>query len=90
MTTSAAAAMGSWSPAGSIRGPQGPAGPPGPEGPIGPPGLAAAAAASLAELADVQISSPVDRSLLYFDAATARFRIDPSLTTTSLTDGGNF
>lgn len=90
MTTSAAAAaMGCWRPAGSIRGPQGPPGPPGPEGPPGQ-AAAAAAAASLAELADVQISSPVDRCLLYFDAATARFRIDPSLTTTTLTDGGNF
>jgi len=37
----------------------------------------------------------VDQSLLYFDAATARFRADPaitaaSLTTQSITDGGNF
>ncbi len=81
--------MGSWSPAGSIRGPEGP---PGTSGPPGPPGPAAG---SLAELDDAEIGAAVDQSLLYFDAATARFRADPaitaaSLTTQSITDGGNF
>ena len=61
-------------------------GPQGPQGPQGPPGTAVA----LGTLSDVNTSGVVDRSLLFYDGASATFVADSSVTTTNLTDGGNF
>jgi hypothetical protein len=32
----------------------------------------------------------VDKSLVYYDAATSQYKADDTQTTTTLTDGGNF
>lgn len=55
-------------------------------GPQGPPGVAA----NLDAVSDVDASSKVDRSLLYYDAGTSTFKADATVTTSTLTDGGNF
>ncbi len=53
----------------------------GPQGPVTP---------SLGAIPDVNTTAKIDKSLLYFDAASAQFRADATTTTTTLTDGGNF
>ncbi len=55
-------------------------------GPQGPPGTAG----SLGEITDVNTTAKIDRSLLYYDAASAQFRADATITKTTITDGGNF
>jgi hypothetical protein len=56
----------------------------GPQGPVGP------AVGGLGEIPDVDTTEKVDRSVLYYNAATARFTLDGTTTVLSLTDGGNF
>lgn len=58
-------------------GPQGPAGPQGPQGPQGP-GLF------------VNTTAKVDKSVIYYDAATEAFRADATWTTDTIVDGANF
>lgn len=55
----------------------------GPQGPPGTPG-------SLGEVPDVDATARIDKSLLYYDAATEKFKADSTVTTTTLTDGGNY
>lgn len=55
-------------------GPQGPAGPPGPQG----PGIV------------VNTTAKVDKSVIYYDAATEAFRADATWTTDTIVDGANF
>jgi|Laugresu1bdmlbsd_1035121.scaffolds.fasta_scaffold00036_66 hypothetical protein len=38
----------------------------------------------------VDTAAKVDRSVVYYDAASSTFRADPIWTTTTLSDGGNF
>lgn len=53
---------------------------------IGPQG----AATALSSAPDVNATARIDKSLLYYDAATEKFKADATVTTTTLTDGGNF
>ena len=59
-------------------GPQGPTGPAGPQGPPGVSGIM------------VDDSARVDKSLIYYDAASASYKVDAIITNFTLTDGGNF
>lgn len=61
-------------------GPQGPSGPQGPQGPTGPqgPGIF------------VITTAKVDKSVIYYDAATEAFRADATWTTNNIVDGANF
>ncbi len=52
-------------------------------GPQGPPGQAGSSFS-------LEQSARVDKSIVYFDAASSRFRADASITQATLTDGGNF
>lgn len=82
------------------EGPQGPAGaagvagaagPTGPQGPQGVPGTdAGGALTSIGGIPDVDITSKTDTSVLYYNAATAKFRADNINTILTLTDYGNF
>lgn len=54
---------------------------------VGPQGPAAP---TLGDVPDVDTTARIDRSLLYYDAASAQFRADATITKTTLTDGGNF
>ena len=54
---------------------------------IGPQGPAAT---SLTSIPDLDASDRINKSLLYYDATTARFRVDSTITATTLTDGGNY
>ena len=56
----------------------GPQGPPGPQCPQGASGI------------PVDIIGTVDKSVVYYDAASSAFRADSIWTTTTLSDGGNF
>lgn len=63
----------------------------GPQGPIGPMGPAGAdGATTMAALTDVNVSAKVNQSVLYWDAATEKWRGDDVNTVVTLTDGGNF
>jgi hypothetical protein len=62
-------------------------GPVGATGPQGPPG---ASITGLGAIPDVNASGVVDRSVLYYDAVSSTFKLDSDVTTTTLTDGGNF
>lgn len=53
----------------------------GPQGPTMP---------TLGDVPDVDTAARIDKSLLYYDAASEMFRADATITTTTLTDGGNF
>ena len=53
-------------------------GPQGPQGPQGASGIS------------VDIIGTVDKSVVYYDAASSGFRADSIWTTTTLSDGGNF
>lgn len=53
-------------------------GPQGPQGPPGPAGLV------------VDTTAKIDKSVVYYDAASAGFKADTVWTVSSLTDGGNF
>ena len=53
----------------------------GPQGPQGPPGASGT---------PIDIIGTVDKSVVYYDAASSGFRADSIWTTTSLSDGGNF
>lgn len=55
----------------------------GPQGPPGTPG-------SLGEVPDVDATARIDKSLLYYDAATEKFKADGTVTTTTITDGGSY
>lgn len=55
----------------------------GPQGPTAP-------AASLNEVPDVDTEGVVDKSVLYYDAASATWRGDDIHTVLTLTDGGAF
>lgn len=57
----------------------------GPQGPAGLDGVL-----NLAELQDLNISGKIDKSVLYYDAPSNKFKADANWTTTTLTDGGNF
>ena len=57
---------------------------------LGPQGAVGPAVGGLGEIPDVDATGKVDRSVLYFNAATAKFTIDGTTTVLSLTDGGNF
>jgi len=59
-------------------GPQGAVGPTGPQGPPGSPGLI------------VDESAKVDKSIVYYDAGSAKFKADSVWTTTTIVDGANF
>jgi len=58
----------------------------GPQGPQGPAG----SLDSIGEIPDVSIVARVDKSLLYYDAASQKFKADTTVTTTTLTDGGAY
>lgn len=53
----------------------------GPQGPQGPPGGGGII---------VDEAAKVDKSVVYYDAAAASFKVDAIWTTSTLTDGGNF
>jgi hypothetical protein len=55
-------------------------------GPQGPPGTNG----GLVTLPDVNSSGKIDKSLLYYDAASGQFKLDALVTTTTITDGGNY
>jgi hypothetical protein len=57
----------------------------GPQGPQGP-----AAVANLYEMDDVNVAGKVDKSVLYYDAASAKWKGDDINTVVTLTDGGAF
>lgn len=52
--------------------------------------LSYSAGDTLASLADVDAAGKVDGSVLYYDAAEAKFLADDITTRITLTDGGNF
>lgn len=52
----------------------------GPQGPAVP----------LSGAPDVNATARIDKSLLYYDAATEKFKADATVTTTTITDGGHF
>lgn len=54
-------------------------------GPQGPPG-----ASSLAALEDVNTSSKVNQSVLYYDSASGKWKGDSLQTILTVADGGNF
>jgi hypothetical protein len=54
---------------------------------VGPQG---ATLQSLGDVPDVNTTAKIDRSLLYYDAASAQFRADATITKNTLTDGGNY
>ncbi len=54
---------------------------------VGPQGPASS---SLGAIPDVNTAARIDKSLLYYDAASQKFKADATVTTTTLTDGGNF
>lgn len=56
----------------------------------GPPGVSGDGATQFASLIDVDVGSRVDKSLLYYSAATQKFKADSTTTTLTITDGGNF
>jgi hypothetical protein len=53
---------------------------------IGPQGPATA----LSGAPDVNATARIDKSLLYYDAASQKFKADATVTTTTLTDGGAY
>lgn len=53
---------------------------------VGPQGPATA----LTGAPDVNATARIDKSLLYYDAATEKFKADATITTTTITDGGHF
>lgn len=59
-------------------------------GPPGAPGPSGDEATHFASLVDVDVGSRVNNSLLYYSAATQKFKADSTTTTLTLTDGGNF
>lgn len=59
----------------------------GPQGPIGPQGPSIG---SLADIGDVDATNVADKSVLVYDSATAKYKVDSVWTTDSLADGGNF
>lgn len=56
---------------------------PGPQGPVAPP-------FNLGDLPNVKIAGAVNKSLLYYDAATDQWKGDDIHTVITLTDGGGF
>lgn len=63
----------------------GPQGPQGPTGVAGPPG-----STTLEALTDVNVTSKVDNSVLYYKESESKFFADDINTVITLTDGGNF
>lgn len=61
----------------------------GPQGPPGPQGLPGVLN-SIGEIPDVNTTAKVNKSLLYYDAPSGKFRADATITTTTITDGGSF
>lgn len=59
------------------------------EGPQGPPGPAGVPA-NLGEIPDVDATAKTQGSVLYYDAGRGLFVADSSVTTSTITDGGNF
>lgn len=59
---------------------------PGPQGPPGPAGVPA----NLGEIPDVDASAKTQGSVLYYDASRELFVADSTVTTSTITDGGNF
>ena len=62
------------------------------QGPQGPQGLQGPAGSldSIGEIPDVSIVAKVNKSLLYYDAASEKFKADATVTTTTITDGGSY
>jgi hypothetical protein len=56
----------------------------------GPPGVSGDGATQLGSLVDVDVGGRVNNSLLFYSAASQKFKADSSTTTLTLTDGGNF
>lgn len=56
----------------------------GPQGPQGPQGLPGASGLF------VNDAAKVDKSVVYYDAASATFKADTTWTTTTIVDGANF
>ena len=63
-----------------VQGPQGPQGLQGPAGSLD----------SIGEIPDISIVAKVNKSLLYYDAASEKFKADATVTTTTVTDGGSY
>jgi hypothetical protein len=66
---------------------------PGPQGPQGPPGIQGEPGMgfpTIASLLDTEFEGAVDRSLLYYDSSRELVVADAEVTTSTLTDGGNF
>lgn len=53
---------------------------------VGPQGPAA----TLSGATDVNATARIDKSLLYYDAASQKFKADATVTTTTITDGGAY
>lgn len=56
------------------------------QGPQGPPGTVA----ELGMIPNVDTTGVVDKAVLYYDASTSTFLADATVTTSTLTDGGNY
>jgi hypothetical protein len=63
---------------------------PGPQGPRGPQGEPGVDFPTIASLLDTEFEGAVDRSLLYYDSSRELVVADAEVTTSTLTDGGNF
>lgn len=70
------------------EGPQGQPGPAGPAGPQGPPGVGSVS--NLGDLVDVNTTGKVNKSLLYYDTNSGKFKADAVWTTDTIVDGANF
>ena len=64
------------------RGPQGPIGPIGPTGPTGPPATGSGLF--------VDDAAKIDKSIVYYDAASSSYKADATWTTSTIVDGANF
>jgi hypothetical protein len=63
---------------------------PGPQGPRGPQGEPGVDYPTISSLLDTEFEGAVDRSLLYYDSSRELVVADAEVTTSTLTDGGNF
>ena len=59
-------------------------------GPQGPPGTSATGSNTFVGLSDVDATLSQDQAVVYYNAASAKFKVDGTNTILSLTDGGNF
>lgn len=61
----------------------------GPQGPAGS-GTGGGGSSTFSDLQDVDATLRQDQSVVYYNAASAKFKVDGANTILSLTDGGNF